>query len=224
MKLSSKSKRDDEPKVLSGPWGKVVVFTASVLWLVAVGVGLRILWSYENTPGVTARPPVFWPTDSPIQPDKDRLTLVMLVHPQCPCSRAAIGELALIMAQGQERLTANVLFLKPIPFSENWEKTDLWQKAASIPGVNVMVDEGGREALRFNAVTSGQTVLYDEKGRLQFSGGITSSRGHSGDNVGRSAIVSMVNGLTQDRAHSFVFGCPLFDENSECRKTEYESK
>jgi hypothetical protein len=127
------------------------------------------------------------------------------------------------MAHAQGRLTAYVLFLKPAGFSEDWGKTDLWQSAASIPGVNVRIDEGGAEARLFNSSTSGQTILYDAAGRLLFSGGITGSRGHSGDNEGRSAITSLVNKGAADRTETFVFGCPLFDKNSECRESEHES-
>jgi hypothetical protein len=122
------------------------------------------------------------------------------------------------MAQAQGRVTAYALFLKPPGSSEDWEKTDLWQSAASIPGVNVVVDSGV-EAQRFHAVTSGQTVLYDAEGRLLFSGGITSSRGHSGDNAGRSAIVSLLNTGETEAAGTSVFGCPLFGIESECRGT-----
>jgi hypothetical protein len=120
------------------------------------------------------------------------------------------------MAQAQGRVTAYVLFLKPAGTSDNWEKTDLWQSAARIPGVNVVVDDGGVEARRFHAVTSGQTALYDDEGRLLFSGGITASRGHSGDNAGRSAIVSLLHAGEAERTETFVFGCPLYGASSEC--------
>lgn len=121
------------------------------------------------------------------------------------------------MAQGQGRVTAYVLLLKPAGASDDWEKTDLGKSAASIPGVNVVVDDDGVEARRFCAITSGQTILYDTEGRLLFSGGITGSRGHSGDNAGRSAIVSLLNTGEAERAETFVFGCPLFGTDSECR-------
>ncbi len=120
------------------------------------------------------------------------------------------------MAQTQGRVIAYVLFLKPTGSSIDWEKTDLWRSAARIPGVNVFVDENGIEARRFQAVTSGQTALYDINGRLLFSGGITSARGHSGDNAGRSAIVSLLNTGDADRTETAVFGCPLYSSRSEC--------
>jgi hypothetical protein len=202
---------------------RLILLASTVSWLLVVSTGLWILWGYENTPGASAKPPVLWPAESRIQRAPDRATLVLIAHPHCPCTRATVGELAAIMAHAQGRLNAYVLFLRPAGFSDDWEKTDLWQTAAGIPGVSVVVDDGGAEAHRFNSSTSGQTILYDAAGHLLFSGGITGSRGHSGDNAGRSAIVSLVNAGTADRADTFVFGCPLFDKNSECLEAEHES-
>jgi hypothetical protein len=58
-----------------------------------------------------------------------------------------------------------------------------------------------------------------------FAGGITESRGHSGDNAGRSAITAMVLGETLPKAagHTPVYGCPLFDGASGLRKEECQS-
>jgi hypothetical protein len=197
--------------------GQYILIAICAAWVLMIGVGLGLLWDYENAPGLTAAPPSHWPPDSRIYLAPDRATLIMLAHPHCPCSRASVGELARLMAQTQGRVTAYVLFLKPADSADDWEKTDLWQSAASIPGVNVVADEGGVEAQRFHALTSGQTVLYDAAGRLLFSGGITGSRGHSGDNAGRSAIVSRLNTGEAERAETFVFGCPLFGPQSECQ-------
>lgn len=120
------------------------------------------------------------------------------------------------MAQAQGRVIAYVLFLKPAGSSPDWEKTDLWQSAARIPGVTVVADANGIEARHFHAETSGQTALYDIDGHLLFNGGITSARGHSGDNAGRSAIVSLLNTGEADRTETAVFGCPLYSNRSEC--------
>ncbi len=56
-----------------------------------------------------------------------------------------------------------------------------------------MRDADGREARHFGAATSGQTLLYDERGTLVFSGGITGARAHAGDNVGRQSLVALLN-------------------------------
>jgi hypothetical protein len=138
----------------------------------------------------------------------------MLAHPHCPCTRASVGELALIMANAREPVSAYVLFLKPEGSSADWEKTDLWRSAACIPGVTVLADLNGDEARRFGVETSGHTLLFDSDGRLAFSGGITHSRGHSGDNLGRKSLVSLLNNQSAARAETYVFGCALADSAS----------
>ena len=195
----------------------VLVIGTSLTWLILVCAGLGWLLNYENTPGQVATPSSQWPSKSRLLPSAEHATLVMLAHPHCPCTRASIGELAAIMAHSQGRLTAYVLFLKPEGSAVDWEKTDLWQSAARIPGVTALVDDKGYEAGRFQSLTSGQTLLYDRNGRLLFKGGITASRGHSGDNAGRSAIISIVNTGSSPQDTTPVFGCPLLDPQSACR-------
>src|SRR6266550_9074253 len=201
---------------------RVILVLMVISWLSVVGVGLWSLWGYENTPGISAESLGQWPAASQIQLAPDQPTLVMLAHPHCPCTRASIGELASIMAHSQGRLSAYVLFIKPEGFSAEWEETDLWQTSSNIPGVTVIRDGDGREAHLFHAETSGQTVLYDPHGRLLFSGGITGSRGHFGDNAGQTSIVSLVNAEVPNRTETAVFGCPLFDPQSECRTSTDE--
>ena len=194
---------------------RLTLTAAGALWLLIIGAGLGILWNYESTPGIAAAPPDSWPAASGVEPAADRPTLVMLAHPHCPCTRASIGELARLMTQAQGRVRAYVLFVKPPNFSGEWAQAELWASAAAIPGVIPVLDDGGVEARLFNAATSGQTVLYDAAGKLLFSGGITSARGHAGDNAGRTALVSL---LTSDEAEGQgapVFGCPLFAQK-EC--------
>jgi hypothetical protein len=189
-----------------------------VVWLSAITAGLAHVWSYERTPGVAAAATGSWPGSSLMSRQSDHHTLVMLAHPKCPCTRASIEELSKLMAHCQGRLSAYVLFLKPKDARADWNNTDLWSSAAKIPGVKALIDEDGIEAARFGAATSGQVVLYDQDGRLLFRGGITESRGHIGANAGSNAIESLVNKGVADRDGSPVFGCPLFDPNSECRK------
>jgi hypothetical protein len=220
---SARSKEIDALCPSSPRRNRQIILASTALWLLMVTIGLAGLWSYANTPGMAAKPPGVWPAESQIQQAQDKATLIMLAHPHCPCTRASIGELALLMTHSQGRLAAYVLFLKPEGFSEEWEMTDLRQSAASIPGVKVIVDDDGVEARRFHATTSGHTNLYDVDGRLLFSGGITGARGHSGDNAGRSAIESLLNARATAQSETPVFGCPLFDEKSECRKSKHES-
>ena len=117
------------------------------------------------------------------------------------------------MAHCQGKVSTYVLFYKPTDLPESWGQTDLWQSAVSIPGVTVLNDTDGTEAKRFGAATSGQTLLYSEEGNLLFSGGITGSRGHSGDNDGRDAIVSLLLNGNMDHSTTLVYGCDLLGKN-----------
>lgn len=196
---------------------RAILLLSAISWLSVVIIGIWLLWGYENKPGIAADPPRQWPAASRIQLSQDHATLVMLAHPHCPCTRASIGELASIMAHSQGRVRAYVLFITPQGSSSDWEQTDLWQSASDIPNVHVVKDTEGIQAQLFNAATSGQTVLYNAQGRLLFSGGITRSRGHFGDNVGQAAIVAIANAEIPDQTETSVFGCPLFNPESECR-------
>jgi len=202
--------------------GRSVLLSAILLWFVAIAAGMSFLWAYENTPGVAAAAPSRWPNDSRIKPAPGRATLVMLTHPHCPCTRASIEELDKLMAHCQDRLRAYVVLTRPKGVTEKWVETDLWRKALQIPGVSVLIDQDGIEAQRFRAATSGQVVLYGADGRLLFSGGITGARGHAGDNAGESAIEALVNAGSANDDHSPVFGCPLFNPDSECRKGNHD--
>ena len=196
------------------PW--LLLPTVTVVWLGMVGIGYSWMWEYEATPGEATASQVQWPADSQIQRNTDRPTLVVFAHPRCPCTRATIGELEMIVTNCTEHVDVRVLFFRPTGFSAGWEKTDLWSSAEAIPGVKVICDEDGSEAKRFRANTSGYSLLYSPTGRLLFSGGITGSRGHSGDNAGRSSIESFLMNDQSDQKQTFVFGCPLLGKEDEC--------
>jgi hypothetical protein len=186
------------------------LWTLTILWLTGVSSGLWVVWAYENRPGLDAHAPRQWPAQSALAAATDRPTLVFVAHPQCTCTRASIQELAEILARATNHPKTYVLFLKPSSFDTGWERTDLWRSASALPGVTVLSDDNGVEAQHFGVYTSGETLLYDSGGSLIFSGGITGSRGHAGDNAGEQALVSLLTrGGARQRASS-VFGCPLF--------------
>ncbi|WP_449070304.1 hypothetical protein [Prosthecobacter sp.] len=118
------------------------------------------------------------------------------------------------MAKARGRVQAQVWFYRPAGAPEEWAHTDLWQSAAEIPGVSVAGDEGGAEAARFHATVSGQTLLYGADGRRLFNGGITSSRGHSGDNAGRAAVLALLQNEKLTGVETPVFGCALAGSES----------
>lgn len=181
------------------------------IWLILVVVGFGYLINYSATAGVGDEGRSLWPGDTSIPRTSDRPTLLVFVHPECPCSHATIEELARLVARAPGAIAVTVLFTRPDGFPAGWEQTDLWHGASRIPGAAVETDAGGREARRFNAATSGYTLLYNEAGSLVFRGGITASRGHEGDNVGKSSILGWIRDCTIVTRETPVFGCRLFD-------------
>ena len=181
-----------------------------LVWLVLVFGGSFMLLAYSNAPGPAGAAPARWPESSRVTRASQRPTLVIFLHPHCPCSRVTTGELALLMAHCQGRVEAQVFFLRPEVMPEDWVVTDLWRDAARIPGVVVHRDDDGREARLFGAETSGDTRLYAASGELLFHGGITIARGHSGDNPGRDALEALLLGKPPGLTRTRVFGCSLF--------------
>jgi hypothetical protein len=197
-------------RLLAAAKGSVWLAAVVIVWLASATGGLWVLWAYDNKPGIAANPSARWPATSRLAPAADGPTLVLFAHPQCSCSPASLGELAEVLARAEARPRTYVVFLKPSSVADGWERTALWQQAARLENVTVIRDDDGREAQQFSAATSGQTFLYDSRGVLQFSGGITSARGHAGDNAGRAALISLVNRLETAHPRTNVFGCPLF--------------
>jgi len=195
---------------------------SATVWLAAVVGVMAVLLNYSASPGPTGMIPQLWPEGSRISFDTSRSNLVLFAHPRCPCTRATLGELEFLMARCQGRLDAQVWFITPPGADQAWTDTALWRKASSIPGVAVHHDEGMTEARRFGAGTSGQTLLYDRSGRLLFKGGITASRGHSGDNPGRSSVIALLDEKLPRGIETPVFGCPLFA--AECRQGKLACK
>jgi hypothetical protein len=186
-----------------------VVAGCGVLWLLSVGGGAKVVWEYQTTAGAPGEPPGRWPAASAIAAPSSGATLLLIAHPHCPCTRASVGELARLMARLRDRVSAHVLVYRPSEFPAGWERTEVWVAAERIPRVTVRVDVDGAEAALFGAATSGQVLLYDAGGRLRFSGGITSVRGHLGESPGHRRIAAVVDGGDTEDATSRVFGCAL---------------
>ncbi len=154
------------------------IVVAAVLWAGTVGAGVVAMRDYSTTEGVRAEAPVDWPTDSALQRAPFGPTVVMFVHPDCPCTGASKTELAEI------------------------ERT-------APPTAKFIITPVVREATRFGAKTSGDVVVYDAGGRLQFHGGITAIRGHVGPSRGHDLVSDLIHGKVSGSYTAPVFGCAL---------------
>ena len=185
----------------------------AVAWGAMVTMGMAWMMAFDATPGAPGDPPTRWPGEARLARAAAGYTLVMAAHPRCPCTRASLEELAIVMAESKGRLTAQVLFFAPEDATSAagdpaWWDTDLWRRAATIPAVTPVIDRGGRLRAIFGAETSGSVAVYDASGRLRFHGGVTSARGRTGPNDGRLSLISLIEtGQAADMTP--VYGCPL---------------
>lgn len=195
-------------KVKNG-WSQGLLILGGILWFALLAAGFTLLEREEFTPVANAPVTTNFPPNSAIQLAADKPTLLLFFHPHCPCSRASLHELDGLLTETQNKLSVFLIFTIPKGVPPGWEEGDLWKSAAAMPGVRVLRDQGGLEAHRFGVTGSGHTLLYNPSGELLFSGGITPSRGHEGDNAGRSAIISIVLNGHALVDHTPVFGCSL---------------
>jgi hypothetical protein len=184
---------------------------ACALWCSLVGGGFTWIARAGQASGAVAIAPARWPAGATLTRATDRPTLLVTLHPQCPCSQATVSELERLMRDRAGKVDLRVLFVRPKGLVDDPERSSLWERVASIPGARAQIDEGGVITAAFGAFTSGQVFLYDASGELLFSGGITASRAHEGDNAGRDAVESLLDRRNAP-AHTPVFGCSLFGE------------
>lgn len=183
-------------------------FAALTLWLTGSLVALWAIDAYKATPGGAGATP---PRD-PERPGEARQfdcpRLMLFLHPQCPCSQASLTEFMEVV-RGAGPVSAEVLFVLPPGVPRGWEQSSLHSAALRLDRIHIRDDAGGVRARKYGAQTSGHVVLYDAQGKLLFSGGITRSRGHAGDNAGRRTLQEALSGQAIAERQFPVFGCPL---------------
>lgn len=185
-------------------------------WLGLVACGLGALANYGATPGAVGEVPSEWPSDASegLTLAQDSLTLVLAVHPRCPCTRSTINELARALGASQEQPTIYALIFEPALENatdpdESFARTQIRARLSELPGVVMVRDPGSAIANRFGAMTSGHTIVYDADGLLRFSGGLTPTRAHEGPNTGSASLIELLNGGPAIADDAPVYGCPL---------------
>jgi hypothetical protein len=178
-------------------------------WGISITAGYVALGVYAASPSARGQSLSYWQAECVIPTDGRHPTLLIFLHPLCPCSSASIDELKEIARHCRDRVRLHALVLH----SNSLKKAGagaIERSLAEVSGMTIWRDEGGALARRFGVLSSGHVLLYDAQGRLSYSGGITPSRGHRGENFGKSAILAAILGESRDRSSSSVFGCPLF--------------
>ncbi len=179
----------------------MIAATAVVAWAALVALGLQAYFRYQVGPGERGAELAQWPAASTLPRSTTKPTVIMFVHPSCPCSRASVAELASIATSTTVRPRIVVVFVSDLA------RGHLWDSVGQIAGVERILDASELEATRFGARTSGYVVVYDAYGRLAYAGGITGSRGHVGDNMGKRSVQGVLGGLVAIEVHYGVYGC-----------------
>jgi hypothetical protein len=178
---------------------------------VATVAGIGALFVFNGTAGLETAGPGGWPEGTAVERSRTAPTVLVFAHPFCSCTGATLEELDGLLAKrnsGAQAPVIRILFSRSDPA---WRPGELWSRASRIPGASPAWDEGGKEARIFGARTSGLVFLYDRRGKLLFRGGITSSRGHTGDSYGAERLTAALDsGQSAVGAPSKVFGCALF--------------
>lgn len=182
------------------------------IWAAGVIAGLAGLGLYSAIPADAGTAPLTWPLAAHESQKPSKRTLVMFLHPHCPCSHASLSELTEITDRTHGMLEVHVYVVLPPGVSPDWASGEMALLAAKNPRARIIVDLDGVTTGRFQAAASGETFVYGHDGRLEFHGGITGARGHTGENAGRNAIVQLVHTGIAPVAGTEVFGCSLLDE------------
>src|SRR5262245_23838205 len=110
-------------------------------WALAIVIGFWSLVKYEVSPGRAAAAGIDWPSTGELVLAHGQPTLIMAVHPECPCSKASMEDLAELVARYPNRLNCYILFVPVGPITaDDCRKSDLWAAAAAISDVKPLVD------------------------------------------------------------------------------------
>ena len=184
----------------------------SVTWAGFIVAGMVGLLNYSSAPGAVSTPPRSWPKVSGLSLHPSRLTMIMFLHPRCPCSTASVNELARLSARAKDRMEIVAVFVIPPGCPPDWHQSNLWDTAKRIPGVHCLSDHDARICSQFHVTTSGHCLVYNPKLKLIFSGGITAGRGHEGDSLGQTMIAEKALKIAEDGlSECATFGCPLIN-------------
>lgn len=201
------------------------------IWLALSILGLVILASYQSDAGAQGAAPRCWPTGSSLIREK-RNTLLIFLHPKCPCSMASAHEMTGLLTQKiRQNTSVYAIFVAPKGVSSDFVDGPLYKYCSQIEGLKIIQDRDAVEANKFAALTSGQIYIYDQSGKLQFSGGITPGRGHEGDSLGfdrcKEILAKSSTGKQeipkeqrqQEEQNKIcpVFGCPLESDRGQTK-------
>jgi hypothetical protein len=190
---------------------------ALIVWIAIAVAGWYGISAYgfNGDPQATTSIVSQWPVDSTIVRLTERPTLVLFLHPKCPCSRATVGELERlpVLVPSDALPDVCVVAAAPRATGDLWWSSPFLDRVARLPNARMVRDPGGVETDLFGARVSGTVLLFDPAGKRLYAGGVTMSRGHAGDNVGLQAVTDLLVNPRADVSSIPPLGCAMVREN-----------
>ena len=180
-------------------------------WLTAILLGMSGMLAHRYASGAIAINSA-WPLQSKLSLHPSERTLLVFLHPQCPCAAATVEEISRMLAKAGQQADLQLVVFRPENQSQEWSETPTIQRAQLLGASRCWDDVNGRIASQFHVSTSGQVLLFETDGRLLFNGGVTDSRGHQGDNPNADALIQLLMQSSQNMQQTVVrdvFGCEI---------------
>jgi hypothetical protein len=192
---------------------------ALIVWIAVAVAGWYGISAYgfKGDPQATTGIVRHWPADSTIARMTGRPTLVLFLHPKCPCSRATVAELERLPVLVPSDALPDICVVAAAPRSTGdlWWSSPFLERAARLPNAHLVRDPGGVETELFGVRISGTVLLFDPAGNRLYAGGVTMSRGHAGDNVGLQAVTDLLVDHDADVSSIPPLGCAMVRENQQ---------
>jgi len=191
-----------------------------VLWGGLLAFGAVLAHMSMVSAGESGVSPTVWPDDSGLLREDGRTSVLVFVHPRCPCTSSTLHNLASVLrGRGDGPGGADVTIVRSGP-GVRAEDRAADSVAVGPLRVRAVLDTDGAEARRFGVRTSGHVIVVDVLGRVVFSGGVTPGRGHVGacDALARFERAVLAGGgeeapeVVLGALMLPVYGCPIFDE------------
>jgi hypothetical protein len=179
---------------------------AASCWFLALATGGWWVVRYGTTASPSMPVSSFWPASTPLSRNPGRLTILVALHPKCPCTPPTLAAIAELVTRRPGAADIIVLASVPADAESDWTTSANCQAARAITGATVIEDPESRIARLHGMLTSGHIAAYDTKGHLYFSGGLTPARGQAAESA---SVIALLGAPHHGTDSAPVFGCRL---------------
>lgn len=167
-------------------------------WALGVGGSLAVAMRYETTAGAAG---------SPQRLVSHGREVVMVVHPECPCTGASVRALRKLLESASVPVKAR---LRIVAYGSSRGDIAKEKYAMALPNAEAAWISAEEAKTKYGALTSGHVVAF-LNGNPVFHGGLTSGRGVESVSESQLRLRDFLAGKAVDAVRP-VFGCALNGE------------